>query len=104
MNPFEKIKHKVNKKLHNKIPKKMEKNWRHFNSRFFKFRKKDRAYVAMAYGEILRVKTVLQKNKINGELRTPKTTEILFGKDTKTEINEYGIKYRLDLSKVMWSW
>ena len=25
MNPFEKIKHKVNKKLHNKIPKKWKK-------------------------------------------------------------------------------
>ena len=64
---------------------------------------KDRSVVASVYGEILRVKTVLQKNKINGELRIPKTTEILFGKDTKTEITEYGIKYRLDLSKVMWS-
>ena len=103
MNPFEKIKHKVNKKLHNKIPKKWKKIGDILIADFSNLEKKDRAYVAMAYGEILRVKTVLQKNKINGELRTPETTEILFGEDTKTEITEYGIKYRLDLSKVMWS-
>ena len=103
MNPFEKIKHKVNKKLHNKIPKKWKKIGDILIADFSNLEKKDRAYVAMAYGEILRVKTVLQKNKINGEQRIPETTEILFGEDTKTEITEYGIKYRLDLSKVMWS-
>ena len=103
MNPLEKIKHKVNKKLHNKIPKKWKKIGDILIADFSNLEKNDRAYVAMAYGEILRVKTVLQKNKINGELRTPETTEILFGKDTKTEITEHGIKYRLDLSKVMWS-
>ena len=103
MNPFEKIKHKVNKKLHNKIPKKWKKIGDILIADFSNLQKNDRADVAMTYGGILRAKTVLQKNKINGELRTPETTEILFGKDTKTEVTEYGIKYRLDLSKVMWS-
>ena len=103
MNPFEKIKYKVNKKLHNKIPKKWKKIGDILIADFSNLGKNDIGEVASVYGEILRAKTVLQKNKINGELRKPKTTEILFGKDTETEITEYGIKYRLDLSKVMWS-
>ena len=103
MNPFEKIKNKVNKKLHNQIPKKWKKIGDILIADFSNLGKNDRGEVASVYGEILRAKTVLQKNKINGELRKPKTTEILFGKDTETEITEYGIKYRLDLSKVMWS-
>ena len=103
MNPFEHIKHKVNKKLHNKIPKKWKKIGDILIADFSNLEKNVRAEVASVYGEILRAKTVLQKNKINGELRTPKTTEFLFGKDTKTEITEHGIRYRLDLSKVMWS-
>ena len=103
MTPFEEIKNKVNKELHNKIPKKWKKIGDILIADFSILEQKDRSVVASVYGRILRAKTVLQKNKINGELRTPKTTEILFGKDTKTEITEYGIKYRLDLSKVMWS-
>lgn len=103
MNPFENIKNKVNKKLHNQIPKKWKKIGDILIADFSNLGKKDIGEVASVYGEILRAKTVLQKNKINGELRKPKTTEILFGKDTETEITEYGIKYRLDLSKVMWS-
>jgi tRNA wybutosine-synthesizing protein 2 len=103
MNPFENIKNKVNKKLHNQIPKKWKKIGDILIADFSNLGKNDIGEVASVYGEILRAKTVLQKNKINGELRKPKTTEILFGKDTETEIIEYGIKYRLDLSKVMWS-
>lgn len=103
MTPFEEIKKKVNKELHNKIPKKWKKIGDILIADFSNLEKNDRAEVASVYGEILQAKTVLQKNKINGELRTPKTTKILFGKDTKTEITEYGIRYRLDLSKVMWS-
>ena len=103
MNPFEKIKHKVNKKLYNKIPKKWKKLGDILIADFSNLKQNDRSEVASVYGEILRAKTVLQKNKINGELRAPETTEILFGKDTKTEVTEYGIKYKLDLSEVMWS-
>ena len=36
-------------------------------------------------------------------MRKPDDTEILFGEDTETEITEYGVKYRMDLSKTMWS-
>ena len=46
---------------------------------------------------------VIQKNKISGELRKPENTNILYGKDTITEISEYGIKYKLDLAEIMWS-
>ena len=49
------------------------------------------------------MKTVLQKSKINGELRKPVDIEILFGSDTITEVVEYGIRYQIDLSKIMWS-
>ena len=45
----------------------------------------------------------MQKNRVNGELRKPERTEILFGNNTETEIAEYGLKYKMDLSKTMWS-
>ena len=103
MNPFERIKKEVDGKLHHKLPKKWKKIGDVIIADFSELTPNEKTKVAQIYGKILNVKTVLQKNKINGELRKPENTEILFGKDTKTEIIEYGIKYRIDLSKIMWS-
>ena len=103
MKPFDKIKQQIDEDLHHKIPKKWKKIGNILVADFSKIEQNYRLDIASIYGKNLQVKTVLQKNKINGELRKPKNTEILFGKDTKTEITEYGIKYRLDLSRVMWS-
>jgi len=103
MNPFEIIKKRTDVKLHEKIPRKWKKIGDIIIADFSELTTTEKAEVAPIYADILDVKTVLQKNKINGELRKPENTEILFGEDTKTEITEYGIKYRMDLSKIMWS-
>ena len=103
MNPFERIKKEVDGKLHDKLPKKWKKIGEIIIADFSELTSNEKAKVAPIYGKILNVKTVLQKNKINGELRKPENTEILFGENTQTEIIEYGIKYRMDLSKIMWS-
>jgi len=103
MNPFERIKKEVDGKLHSKLPKKWKKIGDIIIADFSELNSSEKSEVAPIYGGILNVKTVLQKNKINGELRKPENTEILFGEDTKTEIIEYGIKYKIDLSKLMWS-
>jgi len=103
MNPFETIKQNVNENLHLKIPKKWKKIGDIAIIDFSELNEVERLEVALIYAKHLKVKTVLQKNKINGELRKPDNTEILFGEDTKTEIVEYGIKYKIDLSKIMWS-
>ena len=103
MNPFERIKNEVDEKLHSKIPKKWKKIGDILVADFSQVNYTVKKEIADKYAEIIKAKTVLQKNKINGELRKPGNTEILFGEDTKTEITEYGIKYRMDLSKIMWS-
>tara|TARA_B100000579_G_scaffold301733_1_gene251657 strand:- start:419 stop:1264 length:846 start_codon:yes stop_codon:yes gene_type:complete len=103
MNPFERIKNEVDEKLHSKIPKKWKKIGDILVADFSQVNSTVKKEIAEKYAEIIKAKTVLQKNKINGELRKPGNTEILFGEDTKTEITEYGIKYRMDLSKIMWS-
>ena len=103
MKPFERIKREVAEELHNKIPKKWKKIGDIIIADFSQLNVKEKEEVAPIYGKILSVRTILQKNKINGELRKPEKTEMLFGESTKTEIIEYGIKYRMDLSKIMWS-
>ena len=103
MNPFETIKQNLNEDLHLKIPKKWKKIGDIAIMDFSELNEFERLEVAPIYAKYLKVKTVLQKNKINGELRKPDDTEILFGEDTETEITEYGVKYRMDLSKTMWS-
>ncbi len=103
MNPFDKIKLDINENLHNKIPKKWKKIGNILIADFSQIDSINKPQVTKLYAKILNVKTVLQKNKVNGELRKPDATEILFGEDTETEITEYGVKYRMDLSKTMWS-
>ena len=103
MKPFEEIKQHINKDLHDLLPKKWKKIGTILIADFSQINNTDLAHTAQIYADILKVKTVLQKNKISGELRSPERTEILFGEDTETEITEYGLKYKIDLSKTMWS-
>ena len=103
MNPFDKIKKQINKDLHYKLPKKWKKIGDILIADFSLINTNHLSHVSQIYANILKVKTVLQKNKVNGELRKPEKTDILFGEDTETEITEYGLKYSMDLSKTMWS-
>ena len=103
MNPFDKIKQQIDEDLHHKLPKKWKKIGDILIADFSQIDTNNISQISQIYANILKVKTVLQKNKINGELRKPDDTEILFGEDTETEITEYGIKYKMDLSKTMWS-
>ena len=103
MNPFDEIKKQINEDLHHKLPKKWKKIGNILIADFSQINTNNLSHVSQIYANILKVKTVLQKNKVNGELRKPKRTEILFGEDTETEITEYGLKYSMDLSKTMWS-
>ena len=103
MNPFDEIKKQINEDLHHKLPKKWKKIGNILVADFSQINSNNLSQVSQVYANILKVKTVLQKNKVNGELRKPKRTEILFGEDTETEITEYGLKYSMDLSKTMWS-
>lgn len=103
MNPFDKIKQQVDQGLHHKLPKKWKKIGNILVADFSQLTKTDLSRISQIYADILKVKTVLQKNRVNGELRKPERTEILFGNNTETEIAEYGLKYKMDLSKTMWS-
>ena len=103
MNPFDKIKQQIDEDLHNKLPKKWKKIGNIIIADFSQIDTNNISQISQIYANILKVKTVLQKNNVNGELRKPERTEILFGEDTETEITEYGLKYSMDLSKTMWS-
>ena len=103
MNPFDNIKQQIDKDLHSKLPKKWKKIGNVLVADFSQIDTIDLSHVSEIYAAVLKVKTVMQKNRVNGELRRPERTEILFGHDTETEITEYGLKYKMDLSKTMWS-
>ena len=103
MNPFERIKEEVDEKLHKRIPRKWKKIGEIAIANFSELNSTEKTEIAPIYAKILNVKTIIQKNRVKGELRKPENIEIIFGEDTETEITEYGIKYRIDLSKMMWS-
>ena len=103
MNPFENIKLKVNPDLHNILPKKWKKIGDIITIDFKGIDEDKKKEIAKIYAEELRVKTVIQKSKVSGELRKPRDIELLYGKETITEISEYGIKYKLDIAEIMWS-
>ena len=103
MNPFEKISSQIDAELHNILPKKWKKVGDIIILDLSKIDIEKRRHVAEIYANILNAKTILQKNKISGELRKPEDTELLYGNETITEISEYGIKYKLDLAEIMWS-
>lgn len=103
MNPFERIKSKIRTELEDKLPKKWKKIGDILVADFYLVPNEDQAEIAEIYANELNVKTVIQKNKVNGELRKPKNTELLYGNDTITKISEYGLTYNIDLSEIMWS-
>ena len=103
MNPFEKISSQIDAELHNILPKKWKKVGDIIILDLSKIDIEKRRHVAEIYANTLNAKTILQKNKISGELRKPEDTELLYGNETITEISEYGIKYKLDLAEIMWS-
>ena len=58
--------------------------------------------VGLAFSKILRVKTVCIYFGVEGELREP-NIEVIYGNDTETVHLENGIRYALDVSKIMFS-
>ena len=102
MKPFEQIVSKIDSKLYHNLPRKWKKIGDIVILDLSKI-ENEKEKIAEIYAQILNAKTIIQKNKISGELRKPEDTEILYGKETVTEISEYGIKYRLDLAEIMWS-
>jgi tRNA G37 N-methylase Trm5 len=103
MKPLENIKLRVNPNLHNKLPTKWKRIGNILIVDLENLADDKKREVAEIYADELNVKTVIQKNIISGELRKPEKVNILYGTETITEIFEYGIKYKLDLSEIMWS-
>jgi len=103
MKPFEKIISEVDPILHPKLPKKWKKIGDIIILDLSKLDSIQKNKIAKTYADVLNAKTIIQKNKITGELRKPKNIELLYGNETITEISEYGVKYKLDLAEVMWS-
>ena len=102
MKPFEQIASKIDSELHHNLPRKWKKIGDILILDLSKI-ENEKEKIAEIYAQVLNVKTIIQKNKISGELRKPEDTELLYGKETVTEISEYGIKYKLDLAEIMWS-
>ena len=102
MKPFEQIASRIDSELHHYLPRKWKKIGDIVILDLSKI-ENEKEKIAEIYAQVLNVKTIIQKNKISGELRKPEDTELLYGKETVTEISEYGIKYKLDLAEIMWS-
>ena len=103
MKPLENIKLKMNPDLHDELPTKWKKIGDVLIVDLENLAEDKKREIAEVYAEELNVKTVIQKNKVSGELRKPEKVDLLYGTETITEIFEYGITYRLDLSEIMWS-
>jgi len=103
MKPLENIKLRVNPDLRDRLPTKWKKIGNILVVDLENLTDDKKGEIAKIYAEELKVKTVIQKSKVSGELRKPEKVVLLYGTETITEISEYGIKYRLDLSEIMWS-
>ena len=103
MKPLENIKLRVNSDLHDKLPTKWKRIGNVLIIDLENLADDKKKGIAEIYADELNVKTVIQKRKVSGELRKPEKFDLLYGTETITEISEYGIKYRLDLSEIMWS-
>ena len=101
MKPLEIIKLKVNSDLHDKLPTKWKKIGNVLIVDLENLAEDTKREIAEVYAEELNAKTVIQKNKVSGELRKPEKVDLLYGTETITEISEYGITYRLDLGEIM---
>ncbi len=58
--------------------------------------------IAEVYAEVIGAKAVLRKGRIRGEFRET-NYEILYGEDTVTVHVENGIRYKLDVARIMFS-
>ncbi len=58
--------------------------------------------IAEVYAQVIGAKTVLRKGRISGEFRET-NYEVLYGGDTVTIHVENGIKYKLDVARIMFS-
>ena len=103
MKPLENIKLRVKPDLHDKLPTKWKKIGNVLIVDLENLAEDKKREIAEIYAIELKAKTVIQKKKVSGELRKPEKVDLLYGTETTTEISEYGIKYRLDLSEIMWS-
>ena len=103
MKPLENIKLRVNSDLHDKLPTKWKRIGNVLIIDLENLADDKKKGIAEIYADELNVKTVIQKRKVSGELRKPEKVDLLYGTETITEISEYGIKYRLNLSEIMWS-
>ena len=65
MNPFDNIKQQIDKDLHNKLPKKWKKIGNVLVADFSQIETIDLSHVSEIYAAVLKVKTVLQKNRVN---------------------------------------
>ena len=63
----------------------------------------ERQPVAAAYATLPGVEAVMRRPRIGGELRQPRLPQLLFGSSAETEVREHGLRYRLDLQRVMWA-
>ena len=59
--------------------------------------------IAEAYSILPGISSVVEIGNISGELRQPSDVRLLYGDSTETTVIEYGISYRLDVAKQMWS-
>ena len=103
MKPLENIKLRVDPGLRDRLPTKWKKIGNILVIDLENLTDDKKGEIAKIYAEELKTKTVIQKSKVSGELRKPEKVDLLYGTETITEISEYGIKYRLDLSEIMWS-
>ena len=100
ISPYRKVIRMVGKDLASFVPKKWEKIGDvillpNFNS-------PNDEKIAEAFAKVLKAKTVVRYKGVQGEFRTP-IIEVLYGNDTETVHIENGIKYMLDVSKLMFS-
>ena len=84
MKPFDQIKSKISPELHEKLPRKWKKIGNIVILDLSSLAENEKEQIAEIYARVLNAKTIIQKNKISGELRKPKDIEILYGKETVT--------------------
>ena len=100
ISPYEKVAGRIDKELD--IPRHWEKIGNVVILPPFKNWEKYGYEVGKAFADVLKAKTVVVYQGTYGELREPRIIKI-FGKDTETIHIENGIKYKLDIAKIMFS-
>ena len=78
MKPLENIKLKVNPDLHEKLPTKWKKIGNIIIVDLGNLAEDEKRKIAEVYAEELNAKTVIQKNRVSGELRKPEKVDLLY--------------------------